>query len=63
MKPTPMAEDPGIHLSSKREGGLFKWFSACLLFGKPIRRQVAERALAAFTAVGLSTADAILGAG
>lgn len=63
MKRAPIAEDLGIHLSSKREEELFKWFLACLLFGKPIQRQVAERALATLTAAGLSTPDAVLGAG
>jgi len=63
MKRAPMAEDLGIHLSSKREEELFKWFLACLLLGKPIQRQVAERAFAALAAAGLSTPDAVLGAG
>jgi hypothetical protein len=63
MKRQPLAEDLGIHLSSKKEEELFRWFLACLLFGKPIQREIAERALATFTAVGLLSPDAILRAG
>lgn len=62
-KPTHIAEDLGINLSSKREGELFKWFLACLLFGKPIQQQVAERAFLTLTAAGLTSSDAILRAG
>ena len=34
----------GIHLASKNEKELFKWFLACLLFAKPIQTEIAERA-------------------
>lgn len=34
----------GIHLSSRREKELFKWFLASLLFGKPIQTEIAVRA-------------------
>ena len=34
----------GIDLASKSEEELFKWFLACLLFGKPIQTEIAERA-------------------
>jgi len=44
VKRTNITEDLGIRLSSKKEEELFKWFLACLLFGKPIQQQVAERA-------------------
>ena len=60
---THIAEDLGIRLPSKAEGELFKWFLACLLFGKPIQRQVAERAFLTLTAAGLVSPDAILRAG
>ncbi|MEJ2007954.1 MAG: DNA methylase [Acidobacteriota bacterium] len=60
---THITEDLGIRLSSKEEEQLFKWFLACLLFGKPIQRQVAERAFLALAAAGLVSPDAILRAG
>jgi len=34
----------GIDHASKSEEELFKWFLACLLFGKPIQTEIAERA-------------------
>jgi hypothetical protein len=40
------ARELGIDLASGAERELFKWFLACLLFGKPIRREVAGRAYA-----------------
>lgn len=63
MRRAPTAEDLGIHLSSKDEGELFKWFLACLLFGKPIQRQVAERAFLTLASARLLSPDAILRAG
>jgi endonuclease III len=63
MKRTYSAEELGINLSSKKEEELFKWFLACLLFGKPIQRQVAEQALKVLTAARLLSPDAILRAG
>jgi hypothetical protein len=60
---THIAEDLGIHVASKEEGELFKWFLLCLLFGKPIQQQVAERAFLALAASGLVSPDAILRAG
>jgi len=60
---THIAEGLGIRLSSKEEEELFKWFLACLLFGKPIQRQVAERAFQALAAAQLVGPDAILRAG
>ena len=56
-------EDLGIQLSSKKEEELFKWFLACLLYGKPVQQQVAERAFRTLTAARLSSPDAILRAG
>jgi endonuclease III len=53
----------GIDLTSGSERELFKWFVACLLFGKPIQRQVAGRAYAELAREGLVTPRAILDAG
>ena len=63
MQQTRTARDLGIRLASKEEQELFKWFLACLLFGKPIQRQVAERAFLTLVAAGLLSPDAILRAG
>ena len=63
VKRTHIAEDLGIHLSSKKEEELFKWFLVCLLFGKPIQQQVAERAFLTLAAARLVSPDAILRAG
>lgn len=62
-KQTHIAEDLGIRLASKEDDELFKWFLACLLFGMPIQRQVAERAFRTLSAAGLVSPDAILRAG
>lgn len=63
MKRRPIADDLGIHLASKKEQDLFKWFLVCLLFGKPIQREIAERAYLEFATAGLLSPDAILRAG
>jgi hypothetical protein len=63
VKRTHMTEDLGIQLSSKKEEVLFKWFLACLLYGKPIQQQVAERAFLTLAAARLLSPDAILRAG
>lgn len=52
-----------IHLASKEEQELFKWFLACLLFGKPIQREIAERAYGELVRAGLTSPSAILRAG
>jgi hypothetical protein len=44
--PPDVAKKLGIDLSSRKEGELFKWFLACLLVGKPIQQEIAERAYA-----------------
>ena len=62
-KRTHIAEDLGIKLSSKKEEELFKWFLACLLYGKPIQQQVAEQAFLTLATAGLLSPDAILRAG
>ncbi len=61
--PQAVAKKLGIDLSSRKEGELFKWFLACLLFGKPIQQEIAERAYARLVAAGLRSPDAVLGAG
>jgi transposase len=61
--PTPVAKKLGINLSSRKEEELFKWFLACLLFGKPIRQEIAERAYARLLSAGLQNADKVLDAG
>jgi len=57
------ARSLGIDLAGKNETELFKWFLACLLFGKPIQTEVAERAYKELVAAGLVSPDAILRAG
>jgi hypothetical protein len=62
LSPT-VAEELGIDLFSRKEGELFKWFLACLLFGKPIQQKTAERAYARLVSAGLRYPDAVLAAG
>ena len=62
MRPA-VAKKLGIDLSSRREGELFKWFLACLLFGKPIQQEIAEQAYARLVSAGLRNPDAVLDAG
>lgn len=57
------SRDLGIDLRSGRERELFKWFLACLLFGKPIQQEVAARAYRELVKAGLATPEAILRAG
>ncbi len=57
------AGDLGIDLSSLQENEVFRWFLACLLFGKPIQQEVARRAYLQLVEHGLTTPDAILKAG
>ena len=57
------AKELGIDLASKQETDYFKWFLACLLFGKPIQQEVAKRTYFEFLKEGLTTPDAILQAG
>jgi hypothetical protein len=49
-----------IDLTSKNEEELFKWFLACLLFGKPIQREIAEQAYRELVAARLTSPAAIL---
>lgn len=57
------ASDLGIDLSSMQEAAYFKWFLACLLFGKPIQQEVARRTYLEFVKEGLVTPEAIVQAG
>ena len=57
------AHSLGIDLQSKKETDVFKWFVACLLFGKPIQTQIAERAYRELVSAKLTSPEAILGAG
>jgi endonuclease III len=57
------ARELGIDLTKKQEPELFKWFLACLLFGKPIQQEVAKRTYEEFVKEKLTTPDAILKAG
>ncbi|MGD1079698.1 MAG: hypothetical protein ABR881_15350 [Candidatus Sulfotelmatobacter sp.] len=61
--PTAVAKKLGINLSSRKEEELFKWFLACLLFGKPIQQEIAERAYARLLSAGLRNPDRVLDAG
>jgi len=65
-KPTELkihAKELGIDLASKQEKEYFKWFLACLLFGKPIQQEVAKRAYFELVKEDLDTPEAIIQAG
>lgn len=53
----------GIDLRSKSEEELFKWFLACLLFGKPIQTEIAERAWRELMKARLTSPTAVSRAG
>lgn len=57
------AIDLSIDLASMQESALFKWFLACLLFGKPVQQEVARRTYLEFVKEGLVTPEAIINAG
>ncbi len=63
IKKTIGTRDLGINLNSKKEEELFKWFLACLLFGKPIQQEIARAAYFEFVKEGLTTPQKILDAG
>lgn len=63
MKRKTTTADLGIDLASRKEDELFKWFLACLLFGKPIQTSIAEQAYRRLIAARLLSPDAILKAG
>jgi len=57
------SRDLGIDLSSGRDEEVFKWFLACLLFGKPIQQEIAKNAYFEFEREGLTSPEKILEAG
>ncbi len=57
------SKDLNIDLPSGKESEVFKWFLACLLFGKPIQQEVAKRTYFVFLEEGLDNPDAIIKAG
>jgi endonuclease III len=57
------SQDLQIRLKSKKESEYFKWFLACLLFGKPIQQEVAERTYFEFVKNRLVTPEKIIAAG
>ena len=57
------AKELDIDLASGRESEYFKWFLACLLFGKPIQQEVAKRAYLELVQEGITSPEAILKAG
>ena len=63
MKQTAIADDLGIDLPSRSEEELCKWFLVCLLFGKPIQREIAERAYRELIHARMVSPSAIIRAG
>jgi len=63
MKGKIYSKDLGIDLKSGKEEEIFKWFLACLLFGKPIQQEVARRTYFEFKKEGLLSPENILKAG
>ena len=63
MKGKIYSRDLGIDLKSGREEEIFKWFLACLLFGKPIQQEVARRTYFEFEKEKILTPEKILKAG
>lgn len=57
------ARDLGINLKKRKEKELFKWFLACLLFGKPIQQEVAKMTFLEFEKENLLSPGKILEAG
>lgn len=57
------AKELGIDLASGSEDEYFKWFLACLLFGKPVQQGVAKRAYLELVQEGITSPEAILKAG
>ncbi len=63
MKRKIYSKDLGINLKTCKEEEFFKWFLACLLFGKPIQQKVAKRTYFEFKQAGILTPEKILKAG
>ncbi|KAK9320381.1 hypothetical protein V1517DRAFT_309878 [Lipomyces orientalis] len=57
------ATDLGIDLESGQETEYFKWFLACLLFGKPVQQEVAKRTYLELVQDGITSPEAIINAG
>ena len=57
------AKELDIDLESDDETEYFKWFLACLLFGKPIQQEVAKRAYLELVQDDIASPEAILKAG
>ncbi|KAJ8098573.1 hypothetical protein POJ06DRAFT_137166 [Lipomyces tetrasporus] len=57
------AKDLGIDLESGQETEYFKWFLACLLFGKPVQQEVAKQTYLELVQDGITSPEAILNAG
>ncbi len=57
------SKELGIDLKSGKEEELFKWFLACLLFGKPIQQAVAKRAYFEFIKEKILSPEKILATG
>jgi len=57
------AKDLNIDLLSGKESEIFKWFLVCLLFGKPIQQEVAQRTYFEFVEQKLVTPQKITNAG
>lgn len=53
----------GIDLDSGDETECFKWFLACLLFGKPIQQEIAKRAFLELEQANVTSPDALLETG
>ncbi len=62
-KDTSYAQLLQINLKSRSEQELFKWFLACLLFGKPIQTEIAEQAFRELMVARLTSPAATLRAG
>ncbi len=54
------AKPLGIDLASRAESQLFLWFLACLLFGKPIQREIAGQAYKTLTDAGINSLNQLL---
>jgi len=63
MKGKIYSKDLGIDLASGKEEEIFKWFLACLLFGKPIQQEVAKKTYFEFEKASILTPEKILKAG
>ncbi|EEH47019.1 uncharacterized protein PADG_03117 [Paracoccidioides brasiliensis Pb18] len=61
------ASDLGLHLTlaqpSEASSEYFKWFLACLLFGKPVQQEVAKRAYFELIHDNITSPEAVLDAG